>query len=56
MAESMVGGATARRVVMQREFLRALVLNLSDDHAVLTHRPGELSLDKNFLLIEGHPE
>ena len=25
------------------------------DHAVLTHRPGEVLLDNAFLLIEGHP-
>jgi len=24
--------------------------------AVLTHRTGELCLDKDFVLIEGHPE
>ena len=42
------------RKLINREFPVCLVLNLSGEPAVLTHRLGEVSLDNAFALIEAH--
>ena len=52
----MVGGMIFHRKVIQREISRVLVLNLSGQKKMrLQNRQGEVSLDKAFALIEGHP-
>src|SRR5271157_5556265 len=41
--------------MIRREFSSVLGPQPSGEPAVLTHRPGEVSLDNAFALIEGHP-
>jgi hypothetical protein len=54
--ESMVGGTTFHRRVIQSEIFAEPWSSTSlAKKAVLTHRPGQLRLDKAFSLIEGHP-
>src|SRR5271157_1866650 len=43
------------REMIRREFSSVLGPQPSGEPAVLTHRPGEVSLDNAFALIEGHP-
>jgi hypothetical protein len=54
-AESMVGGTTFHREVIEREISRALVLNLSGNTTVLKTPREKFVLDRVFALIEGHP-
>jgi hypothetical protein len=54
--ESMVGGTTFRRKLIQREIFPELWSSTSlANQAVLTHRLEKLRLDKAFSLIEGQP-
>jgi hypothetical protein len=54
-AESMVGGTTFHREVIEREISRTLVLNLSGNTTVLKTPREKFVLDRVFALIEGHP-